>query len=106
MPAVTDWQDHAACLYEDPDLFFPIGTTGQTEVAQQVCAACPVQDECLTLALTAGMDHGIWGGRTEDDRRAIRSSHRPRRSQIIHPPRITPVHLTRPGIKSDVLHTP
>ena len=36
-----DWRHKAACLDEDPELFFPIGNTGpallQIEEAKQVC---------------------------------------------------------------------
>ena len=39
-----DWRHRAACLDEDPELFFPIGNTGpallQIEEAKQVCRRC------------------------------------------------------------------
>lgn len=43
------------------------------ELAAWLCAGCPVQDECLELELReAGPDTvGVWGGVTEDDRRAL-----------------------------------
>lgn len=70
-----DWLLFAACADEDPELFFPITHGGpavaQTERAKAVCAGCPVRDECLAWALEAGMDYGIFGGRTADERRAI-----------------------------------
>src|SRR4051812_16351319 len=41
-----DWRDRAACLDEDPELFFPIGNTGpailQIEEAKVVCRRCEV----------------------------------------------------------------
>ena len=41
-----DWRHKAACLDEDPELFFPIGNTGpallQIEEAKQVCRRCTV----------------------------------------------------------------
>jgi len=47
------WRDRAACLSEDPELFFPIGTTGpaliQTEEAKAVCRRCEVIEDCLSL---------------------------------------------------------
>jgi WhiB family redox-sensing transcriptional regulator len=50
-----DWRDRAACLEEDPELFFPIGNTGpailQIEEAKAVCRRCEVIDTCLSRAL-------------------------------------------------------
>ena len=70
------WRDEALCRDTDPELFFPIGTTGQAltqiEQAKSVCAACPVKVECLEFALATNQDSGIWGGLCEEERRAIR----------------------------------
>lgn len=71
-----DWRSKAACLAEDPELFFPIGSSGaaivQTVRAKQVCASCDVRKTCLEWALTTGQDSGIWGGKSEDERRILR----------------------------------
>ena len=72
----TDWRDQAACRRLDPDLFFPISTSGaslpQTETARRVCERCPVLTACLRWALDTGQVSGIWGGTTEEERRAMR----------------------------------
>jgi WhiB family transcriptional regulator, redox-sensing transcriptional regulator len=71
-----DWRHRAACLDEDPELFFPIGNTGpallQIEDAKAVCRRCPVIDTCLKWALESGQDAGVWGGLSEDERRALK----------------------------------
>lgn len=71
-----DWRHRAACLDEDPELFFPIGVTGpalaQVEEAKKVCMRCDVQSECLQWALDNGQDHGVWGGLSEDERRSMK----------------------------------
>ena len=71
----THWREHAACRQADPDLFFPIGSTGpalrQIDQAKRICQACPVQAPCLASALDHGLAFGIWGGTTEDERRAM-----------------------------------
>ncbi|MEE6280106.1 WhiB family transcriptional regulator [Georgenia sunbinii] len=71
-----DWRHTAACLTEDPELFFPIGNTGpaltQIEEAKTVCQRCPVVDVCLKWALENGQDAGVWGGLSEDERRALK----------------------------------
>jgi WhiB family redox-sensing transcriptional regulator len=75
-----NWRDRAACRTEDPDLFFPIGTTGpaldQLTEAQSVCHRCPVRDECLAWALDTGQRAGVWGGLSEDERRRLRQRDR------------------------------
>jgi WhiB family redox-sensing transcriptional regulator len=72
----SDWRARSACLQADPELFFPVGTTGpavrQVRQAKQVCAACPVRSACLEWALDERQDHGVWGGLTEDERRSLR----------------------------------
>jgi WhiB family redox-sensing transcriptional regulator len=71
-----DWRDHAACRDTNPDLFFPVGTTGpaieQIENAKAVCRQCPAQAPCLEYALTTNQDSGVWGGTSEEERRKLR----------------------------------
>jgi WhiB family redox-sensing transcriptional regulator len=71
-----DWRDHSACRDTDPDLFFPVGTTGpaieQIENAKAVCHQCDVQRACLEYALVTNQDSGIWGGTSEEERRVLR----------------------------------
>ncbi len=70
------WRNRSICRDTDPDLFFPVGTTGQAllqiERAKEVCGECPVSSECLEYALETNQDSGIWGGLDEEQRRAIR----------------------------------
>ncbi|MEU3883085.1 WhiB family transcriptional regulator [Streptomyces californicus] len=75
LPVNTNWRLHAACREEDPDLFFPTGTTGpalvQAEEAKAICRRrCTVMDACLDWALDNGVQ-GVWGGTDEEDRRRI-----------------------------------
>jgi WhiB family redox-sensing transcriptional regulator len=76
MGSAMDWRHRAECLDEDPELFFPIGNTGpaimQIEEAKKVCRRCDVREQCLAWALEAGQDHGVWGGLSEDERRALK----------------------------------
>jgi WhiB family redox-sensing transcriptional regulator len=71
-----DWRDHAACRDTNPDLFFPVGTTGpaieQIDQAKAVCRECPVQGACLEFALVTNQDSGVWGGTSEEERRKLR----------------------------------
>jgi hypothetical protein len=52
------WRDRAACLDEDPELFFPIGNTGpalrQIEKAKVVCRRCEVVETCLSWTTESG----------------------------------------------------
>jgi WhiB family redox-sensing transcriptional regulator len=75
---VDDWRDQAACRDTDPDLFFPIGSTGpaieQIESAKTVCMQCEAQRSCLEFALITNQESGIWGGTSEDERRKLRKA--------------------------------
>ncbi|MFA5891401.1 MAG: WhiB family transcriptional regulator [Actinomycetota bacterium] len=75
-----DWRGQAACRDADPEIFFPVGTTGpalaQVQAAQAICGTCVTQSACLDWALDTGQDAGIWGGSTEEERREARRSAR------------------------------
>jgi len=64
-----DWHANANCLGCDPELFFP-GQGESTREAKEVCAGCVVQDECLADHLYE--KYGIWGGKSERERRGLR----------------------------------
>ncbi len=70
------WRNRAACLGEDPELFFPVGNTGpallQIEEAKAVCRRCEVVQTCLERAMESGHDFGVWGGMSEGERRALK----------------------------------
>ena len=71
-----DWRHRAVCRDEDPEKFFPVGNSGpallQIAEAKAVCRRCPVASECLAWALESGQDAGVWGGMSEDERRALK----------------------------------
>jgi len=74
--ASDEWRREAECRDTDPDLFFPVGTTGpaieQIENAKAVCRECISQSACLEFALVTNQDSGIWGGTSEEERRKLR----------------------------------
>ena len=67
----------AACKGADVNLFFGrdaefVTARKKREAeAKAICAGCPARDACLAYALDAGEAYGVWGGLTEDERRAI-----------------------------------
>jgi WhiB family redox-sensing transcriptional regulator len=75
---VDDWREEASCRDTDPDLFFPVGTTGpaveQIATAKAVCYECPAQSACLEFALETNQESGIWGGTSEEERRKLRKT--------------------------------
>ncbi|MFE7133814.1 WhiB family transcriptional regulator [Streptomyces sp. NPDC057638] len=71
-----EWQREAACAdTADPELFFPVSTTGpgakQVERARAVCRRCPVAAECADWARETGQSNGVWGGVAVERRRAV-----------------------------------
>jgi WhiB family redox-sensing transcriptional regulator len=64
---------NAACGEEDLELFYPDPGDLETErAAKAICAACPVQDTCLEMALATGDQHAILGGTTPQERGRLR----------------------------------
>lgn len=83
------WQTRAACRDADPELFFVPGddytapaVAAQVAAARRVCLSCPVRVECLSWAVEASEDHGLWAGMTPAERRAIRCE---RSAGVPHP---------------------
>ena len=79
VPSEFAWRAQAACRQlgiENATIFFPTrGQSSEVEAAKQVCATCPVQDECLGFAV----EHhclGIWGGTSERERARLRRRRR------------------------------
>lgn len=70
-PAEQGWRNYANCLGVDPDLFFP-ERGASTREAKEVCRGCVVKEECLEFALQSGEKFGIWGGKSERERRRVR----------------------------------
>jgi WhiB family transcriptional regulator, redox-sensing transcriptional regulator len=72
-----EWQLDGSCRDADPTLFFhPEGERGAARrnrdaAAKTICATCPVMRQCREHALTVREPYGVWGGLSEDDRRAV-----------------------------------
>ena len=69
--ADQDWRAYALCARSNPELWFAVGAL-EHKYAKKVCRECPVRNECLAYAMEAPIDHGIWGGMTERERRRYR----------------------------------
>ncbi len=80
VPNPDEWKGQAACRVITPDLFFPLGSTGdaldQIADAKQVCQTCSVRRECLQFALETNQEAGVWGGTSEEERRVMRRTWR------------------------------
>ena len=76
MLTLVDWREFATCRDSEPNLFFPIGSTGpavdQIEAAKAICEQCTAQEDCLQYALETNQEAGVWGGYAEDERRRLR----------------------------------
>ena len=66
----TSWMADGNCRDVHPSVFFPSDGVG-VEVARQICLDCPVKAPCLEYALRSRIDHGVWGGASERERRRI-----------------------------------
>ena len=71
-----EWQFQGLCRTTSPEVFFhPEGERGparrrRDERAKEVCAACPVLEQCRTHALAVREPYGVWGGLTVEERAA------------------------------------
>ncbi|MET8472764.1 WhiB family transcriptional regulator [Streptomyces sp. NPDC006422] len=65
---VSGWE-RAACRGTDPDELFVEGAAQSS--AKRICSGCVIKTECLAHALDQRIQHGVWGGMTERERRAL-----------------------------------
>jgi len=83
------WRSRAACLDEDPELFFPIGNTNpafrQIERAKVVCGGCNVAQTCLNWAMETRQDDGVRGGLSVDERHLLKR----RNDRLVRHPMLT-----------------
>jgi WhiB family redox-sensing transcriptional regulator len=66
----TAWMARGNCRNYPPATFFPSDGVG-VDRARAICKGCPVVTECLEYALTERVEHGVWGGCSERERRRI-----------------------------------
>lgn len=67
---LPEWTKSALCAQVDPEIFHP-EKGGSTRAAKAVCGKCPVRGECLNHALENCERFGIWGGKSERERRKL-----------------------------------
>ena len=65
----------------DPEIFFPRTGAGVV-AAKAICKDCVVVSECLAYALDNQIDHGIWGGKSERERRKLLQDRRRVKSDL------------------------
>ena len=66
----TAWMADGNCRLHPPATFFPSDGVG-VDKARKICRDCPVMGTCLEYALEERIDHGVWGGCSERERRRI-----------------------------------
>jgi len=64
------WRTRGLCNGVDPETFFP-APSEPPDAAIAMCRRCEVQGACLAWALDVGDCHGVWGGTTARERRAM-----------------------------------
>ncbi|MGW1546641.1 WhiB family transcriptional regulator [Streptomyces sp. NPDC002346] len=70
-PADT-WRRQAACRAPGlADVMFPSSAPGEVDEAKRICHGCAVRTECGAWAIDKRIEHGVWGGMSETDRRAV-----------------------------------
>jgi WhiB family redox-sensing transcriptional regulator len=66
------WLENARCKGMDTEIFFPTrGDNSLVKQAKEICSTCEVADECLEYALRTNQEIGIWGGRSNRERRSM-----------------------------------
>ena len=81
------WQREGLCITGTAgllDAFFP-GPGEPLNKAREICARCPVANECAEYAIVNNEKFGVWGGTSEAERRKERARRRAA-GTIVEPP--------------------
>lgn len=95
----TSWHADGACTKADPELFFnPYDERGADRVrrdalAVAICQTCPVMATCREQNMHE--QFGVWGGLTEEDRKAIRKGNAVPQSHLQVVPVVNPRLATK-----------
>ncbi len=69
--STSAWMAEGNCRNYPPAVFFPSDGVG-VDRARKICnSECPVASQCLEYALEHRIEHGVWGGCSERERRRI-----------------------------------
>jgi WhiB family redox-sensing transcriptional regulator len=107
----VSWKEDGECLRlvrlgylplpERDRIFYPSRhcTPSDIEEARAICKRCEVQPQCLEYALATGEEVGIWGGKTEKERRLLRRARRKAQEKA------GVVPINRPTVRSSLGRT-
>lgn len=77
------WSGRALCRDYDPEIWFPLPKDeAGYAAAKLLCRSCPVMSMCLEWALASGEDSGVWGGKSEAERRSLKRQRAGRRLRV------------------------
>jgi len=67
------WRDSALCREGVSVDFFPFSEDSKAiRLVKEVCALCPVTEDCLAYAMQTRQSEGVWGGFTSSERVSLR----------------------------------
>ena len=72
IPKPPKWMAEALCAQVDAEMFFPEGQGAHNREAKRTCLRCDVRTECLDYAVKHKIAWGIWGGKSDRERRSLR----------------------------------
>ncbi|HEY3833689.1 MAG TPA: WhiB family transcriptional regulator [Acidimicrobiia bacterium] len=77
----TEWRRDAECRGPNGNWFYPPSRPERREErarreakAKLICSMCAVSRQCLEFAVETREQHGVWGGLTELERRALETA--------------------------------
>jgi len=67
----TAWKNEGICTPDQTDLFLS-SDRDDVKAAKIICSGCVVRETCLVYALRFDKKVGVWGGKSEGERRKMR----------------------------------
>jgi len=63
----AEWRTYASCASVNPEIFFS-DDKAVIQDAKNICASCPVAEECGNFSNTSQPKHGVWDGQKMKNR--------------------------------------